>query len=462
MSPLVPLALFGFLPLVFYLFNRFPATRAVVVSFVLGYLFLPQPGFVGRFPIVSGLPPYEKLSALSYCVLLGILLFDSGRINSFKPGWIDLPILSWCLCPVVTQLANGLSPISPTTGQIITWGVPYFIGRIYFNDLAAMRQLAVGIFAGGMVYVPLCLLEMRISPTLHLRIYGYHARIDFAQTMRYGGYRPTVLLEHGLWVGVWMMAATLLGILLWRTATIKKLWNYPMSWLVPILIVTFVLVKSTGAYLYLLMGIGIWFTSRWLRTALPLLLLSVALSLYLYLGATGELYRIPQVNAFLVASENTDNDRSASVAFRIANEKLLAAKAQQRMMFGWGDSGGNRIYDELGNDISVTDSLWIIAYGQQGLFGLLSFTAMLIVPSLGFVFLRYPPSTWSNRKVAPAVGLALILVLYLLDSVLNAMYCPVFMLASGGLAGLVLKEPETNRAKRVHAVPPRRSLAQQR
>ncbi len=462
MSPLVPLTLFGFLPLVLYLFNRFPGQRAVVVSFVAGYLFLPQAGFLGRFPIVPGLPPYDKISALSYCVLIAILLFDSGRLSSFQPGWIDLPMLTWCLCPIATQMANGLSPISPTTVQIMTWGVPYFIGRIYFNDLAGMRQLAVGIFAGGMVYVPLCLLEMRISPTLHLRLYGYHARVDFGQTMRYGGYRPTVLLEHGLWVGVWMMAATLLGILLWRTTIIKKLWNYPMSWLVPVLFVTFILVKSTGAYLYLAIGIGIWFTSRWLRTALPLLLLSVAISIYLYLGATGELYRIPQVNAFLVASENTDNDRSASVAFRIANEKLLAAKAQQRMIFGWGDSGGNRIYDETGKDISVTDSLWIIAYGLQGVVGLISFTAMLLLPSLGFVFLRYPPSTWSNRKVAPAVGLALILVLYLLDSILNAMTCPVFMVASGGLAGLVLKQPETNRAKSVRAAPPRRTLAQQR
>ena len=124
MSPLVPLALFGFLPLVLYLFNRFPGQRAVVVSFVLGFLFLPQPGFLARYPIVPGLPPYEKISALSYCVLLGILFFDSGRINSFKPGWIDLPMLSWCLCPIAAQIANGLSPISPTTGQIITWGVP--------------------------------------------------------------------------------------------------------------------------------------------------------------------------------------------------------------------------------------------------------------------------------------------------------------------------------------------------
>src|SRR5919199_3314160 len=373
MTPLVPLALFGFLPLVFYFFNRFPPVRAFVVSFVAGYLFLPQPGFSAKYPIVQGLPPYEKMSAICYCVLLAAILLDSGRFSSFKLGWLDLPMLIWCLVPLATQISNGLSPISPLTGQIMTWGVPYFLGRIYFNDLAALRQLAVGIFAGGVVYMPLCLLEMRIAPTLHLRVYGYHARADFSQTIRYGGYRPTVFLEHGLWVGMWMMAATLLGLLLWRTGVIKQLWGFSMNQLAPALLVTFVLVKSTGAYLYLAIGIGIWFTSRWLRTALPMLLLCVGISIFLYLGATGELYKIPQVNAFLVASETSNNDRSQSVAFRIGNEKLLSAKARLRITFGWGDSGGNRIYDEMGKDISVTDSLWIITFGQQGAFGLISF-----------------------------------------------------------------------------------------
>jgi len=463
MTPFVPLALFGFLPLVLYLFNRFPAQRAVVISFVAGYLFLPQPGFVARYPILQGIPPYEKVSAISYCVLLATILFDSKRFSSFQPGWIDLPMLSWCLfCPLASQFTNGLSPISPTTGQIITWGVPYFIGRIYFNDLGGLRQLAVGIFAGGIAYIPLCLLEMRIAPTLHLRLYGYHARADFGQTVRYGGYRPTVFLEHGLAVGMWMMAATLLGIVLWRTKVIKKLWNYPMNWLVPVLIVTLILVKSTGAYLYVLTGIGVWFISRWLSIALPLLLLSVALSFYLYLGATGELYTIPQVNDFLVASQISNNDRSQSLAFRIANEKILSAKAQQRMTFGWGDSGGNRVYDAMGRDISVTDSLWIIAFGKYGVVGLISLTTAMLLPSLTLGFLRYPPSTWSNPKVAPVVGLALIVVLYMVDSSLNDMTCPPFILANGGLAGLVLKEPETNKVNSVRATRPRRSLAQQR
>ncbi|HEY9730004.1 MAG TPA: O-antigen ligase domain-containing protein, partial [Chroococcales cyanobacterium] len=73
MTPLVPLAMFGWIPLVFYLFNRYPSQRAVIVSVIGGFLFLPQ---VIKYPIVQGLPPYEKLSAISYIVLLAIVVFD--------------------------------------------------------------------------------------------------------------------------------------------------------------------------------------------------------------------------------------------------------------------------------------------------------------------------------------------------------------------------------------------------
>lgn len=458
MTPFVPLFLFGWIPLVLYLFNRFPPQRAIIISFVVGFLFLPQ---VAKYPIVSGIPPYDKMSAISYSVLLATIIFVPERFNSFKPGWLDLPMLIWSLCPIAAQLNNERSPISPTTLQIITWGVPYFLGRIYLTDLAGLRQLAVGIFAGGIIYAPLCLLETRIAPTLHLRLYGFHARQDFTQTIRFGGYRPTVFLEHGLWVGMWMMAATFIGIVLWRSGALKKLWGIPITRLVIGLFIVFLLVKSTGAYLYLAIGLGCLFIGMWLRTALPVLVLVIALSTYLYMGATGTLYTTPQVSSFLFASENSNNDRSQSLAFRIANEKLLSEKAKIQMMFGWGDSGKNRIYDEEGRDISVTDSLWIIAYGNQGIVGLISFTCALFVPSLGFCFLRYPPSTWSNRKVAPAVGLALLLILYMLDSALNAMTCPVFLLASGGLSTVSMQPQETDKTTTSRSSAPQRSLERQ-
>lgn len=457
MTPLVPLVMFGWIPVVIYIFSRYPAQQAVVISYVTGFLFLPQ---VVKYPIVQGIPPYDKVSATTYAVLIATLIFDSGRFSSFKPGILDVPILVWCFCPIISQFSNGLSPISPTTAQLINWGLPYFIGRIYLSDLAGLRQLAVGIFAGGLIYAPLCLLETRIAPTLHLRLYGFHARDDFSQTIRYGGYRPTVFMEHGLWVGVWMMAAALLGIWMWKTKALKNFNGIPMLRLVIGLIITVILVKSTGAYLYLLIGLGVLVVAGWLRTSIPVIILILALSSYLYLGASGTLYTIPQVQAFVASA--TD-DRSGSLAFRIVNEEALSRKARQQIVFGWGDSGGNRIYNDQGEDISITDSLWIIAFGLQGAVGLISFTGSLFVPSLGFCFSsRYPPSTWSNPKVAPAAALAVVLILYMLDSALNAMVCPVFLVAAGGIAGLVQKAPEANRTTSIRPLVNKRPLAQQR
>lgn len=457
MTPLVPLVMFGWIPVVIYIFSKYPAQKALVISYVTGFLFLPQ---VVKYPIAQGIPPYDKASATTYAVLLATLIFDPGKFSKFKLGWLDAPILIWCLCPIASQFANGLSPISPTTAQIITWGLPYLFGRIYLDDLAGLRHLAIGIFVGGLIYAPLCLLETRIAPTLHLRVYGFHARADFSQTMRYGGYRPTVFMEHGLWVGVWMMAAALIGLWMWKTKALTKLNGIPIPRLVIGLVVVFILVKSTGAYLYLLIGLGVLLIAGWLRTSIPVIILILALSSYVYLGASGTLYTIPQVKAFMLGA--TD-DRSSSVAFRMNNEELLSEKARRQVVFGWGDSGGSRIYDEDGKDVSITDSLWIIAFGLQGAVGLASFTGSLFVPSLGFCFSsRYPPSTWSNPKVAPAAALAMLLILYMLDSALNAMTCPVFMVAAGGIAGLVEKAPEANKRTSIRPTTNKRPLAQQR
>ena len=65
------------------------------------------------------------------------------------------------------------------------------------NDPASQRTLLISIFIGGLLYVPLCLFEIRMSPQLHKLVYGFHQHI-FAQTFRFEGWRPTVFLQHGL------------------------------------------------------------------------------------------------------------------------------------------------------------------------------------------------------------------------------------------------------------------------
>jgi hypothetical protein len=450
------------IPAVLYIFMRFPPQRAVIVSFIVAWLYLPVVGIP-----LPGIPDLTKMSATCYGVLLATVLFDLGRIFSFRPGWLDLPMLIWCLCPLASSMTNGLGAydgFSAALDQTVTWGVPYFLGRIYLNNLAGVRQLAIGVFVGGLSYVPLCLLEGRLSPQLHRWVYGYHASADFLQSYRLGGYRPTVFMNHGLAVGAWMMAATLAGIWLWKTGVLKQLWDIPINWLVIVLLITFVLCRSTGAYALLVIGVVLMFTSKWLRTTLPMLLLIVSMCTYLYVNAMTETYFTDQLVS--VMSKVFPEERVASAEFRFNNEEILADKARQRIVFGWGGYGRNRVYarDWKGDivDISVTDSLWIIAFGVNGIVGLSSLTASMLLPVASLFVLRYPASSWSHRKVAPVAVLAVILTLYMLDCILNAMTNPIFALTSGGISGLVLNETATNQATGDRSSVPRRSLAQQR
>ncbi len=448
MTPQAQLVMILWLPIVLYLFIRFPAQRAVVISFIVAWMFLPQrAGFS-----IPSLPDYERMSATCYSILLATFIYDAQRFSTFKFGWIDVPMLIVCLCPFASSISNGLGVydgISAILDKTVSFGVPYFLGRIYLNNLAGLRQLAMGIFIGGLVYIPLCLYEAKFSPQLHMIVYGYHGIRQFGQSIRLGGYRPNIFMQHGLSVGMWMMAASLIGIWLWQAGILKKLWHIPITVLLVILIVTFVLVKSTGAYIYLGYGILIMVSAKWFRTAFPLLLLIAIVSSYIYMGATGN-FSGAQADQIVVTAQNLAGpDRAQSLEFRLDNEEILGEKARQRMILGWGGWGRNRVYDpDTGEDISVTDSLWIITFGVNGIVGLFSVFGSSLLPAFSFFWLRYPASTWFNPKVAPVAMLAVVTTLYALDCTLNNQANPVFTLASGGIAGVVLKEPEHLKIKR--------------
>lgn len=454
MSPLVYVVMFGWIPAVLYLFRWLPSRRALIVSFIIAWLFLPQ----AQFPL-PGLPDYTKMTATCYGVLLATIVFDFKRFSSFQLGWLDLPMLVWCVCPFASSISNDLGwydGVTAVIAQTAVWGVPYYLGRIYLNDLKGLHKLAIGIFTGGLIYIPFCLLETRISPQLHRIVYGFHARADFSQAIRYGGYRPTVFMEHGLMVGAWMIAAALIGFWLWKAGVIKQFWSIQVRWLVAALLITSVLIKSTGALILLGIGIVIFFVAKWFRTSFALLLVMVTISLYLCLGVSGT-FVADQIASSM--SSVLPQERVASLEFRFNNEELLSDKARERIIFGWGGWGRNRVYDEWGEDISVTDSLWIIAFGTYGAVGVISFTASLLLPVLAFLQ-RYPASLWLNPKVAPAAALAVLLALYTLDCFLNAMINPIYTLACGGIAGAALKGVALKQTKARKVMRVRSSVAE--
>jgi len=431
----VPAALFGWPLVALALCALLPARRAVIVAYLAAWLFLPVYAYE-----IQGLPEWTKMSATSISLLVALMIFDLRKFSTFRPRWIDLPMLAWCLSPAAASLANGIGLYDAASGfrnYAVTWGIPYFLGRLYFSDFDGLRELALGLFIGGLVYVPFCLYEIRMSPQLHTLVYGFHQH-SFAQTKRFGGWRPTVFMDHGLMVGMWMSMASLTGIWLWLSGVMRSFRGISILWFLIPLVVTAVLCKSTGALLLLFAGIALLFWVRWRQTRAPLYLLGAVAPLYILLRLTGSWTGDDMVDVAQVFS----SDRAESLVTRLKQEDQLSARALQRPVFGWAAWGRSRIMDESGQDIAITDGLWIIELGQHGLFGLAAMLSVFLLPVITLA--RYVPAReWIRPYAAPAAALTAAVVLCLIDCIPNAHVTPIFILAAGAITGLrVFHEPE--------------------
>ncbi len=440
MTSLVPIAMFGWIPVVLALCAVLPPRRAVVVAFIVAWSFLPMVTYDLR-----GLPDYTKMSATCGGVLLATAFFDIDRIIRFRPALIDLPMIVWCLCPAASSLSNQLGlydGFSAAFEQTVKWGFPYFIGRLYLSDLRGLRDLAVGIFYGGLVYIPFCLYEIRMSPQLHHLLYGFHQH-DFTQTMRFGGWRPMVFMEHGLMVGMWMSMSALIGIWLWWTGAVRRITGVPVILFVIPLLVTAVLCKSMGALILLGLGLAALASIKALGTRLVAWVLIAAAPAYVALRVSKS-WDGTQVRE-MAATVSTE--RAQSLRFRLYNEDLLVTKAMQQPVFGWGGWGRNRVTDAKGVAITVIDGQWINVLGLYGFVGLGSFGAVLLLPPV-LLLRRVAVGQWGNPVFATAGALVMVNILYMIDNIANAMVNPVYMLAAGALAGVLVYKPRQAAARR--------------
>jgi hypothetical protein len=398
MVRIVPYLMFAWFPVVFLLFARLPKHRAVLVAFIAGVLFLP--GILDKKinadapdPVPVPYFPLTKQNTICLAILLATAAVDRRRLLAFRPGWVDVPMLLWCLCPFFSSLANdpppdGTSPgydgFSQARAQTLTWGVPWFIGRLYFTDVVRFRELLLGIVWGGLVYVPFCLVESRLSPQFHKWVYGYEQH-DFIQAVRPDGYRPTVFMEHGLAVGMWLVAAALTAFGLWCSGAERRLpvarqalssfwlwWSggekrflvrrsvLPMAGAALVLLATSVIIKSTGALALGALGVVALMAARRVGVPLALAILLVVPPLYIFgrtsagREATGWLRRVgvPLALAILLVVPplyifgRTSAGREATGWLRMkfskwetedeAELESLERKALLKPMVGWG------------------------------------------------------------------------------------------------------------------------------
>ncbi len=428
-NALVPLALIFWIPLVIWAFSKFDKRIVVAGAFVLGWMFLPE----ATIPI-PGLPDLSKMFASCVAVLVGAFIFDRKTLLSVRPGVIDIPMLLWCTCPFLSSMANGIGAydgMSETLQQTVTWGLPYFVAKIYFADPKGLKTLALSIFLGGIVYIPFCFIEKAISPQLHRMTYCFrHANI--LQSMRSGGFRPVVYMQHGLMVAMWMVSATFFGIWLYYAKQLpKKLYMVPIEtkWFIAAVLVTTLLMKSSGALGLFLLGMFTLFTAQRFRVSLLFIILLLIPPAYMIARGTGYW---DGTNLSSWVERNYSAERAQSLQFRFDNEEMLIDKAQEGSFFGWAGWGRSRVYDDDGKDLTITDGLWIITYGVRGIYGIVLMTVTIILPIV-LMLIKVPLREWASPRYAAASVFATMLTIYMIDNLLNAMVNPIFMLFAGGI-----------------------------
>ena len=438
MNILIYVAMFGWIPVILVIFSMMRPHRALITSFVVGWLYLPRV----EFPI-SGLPNYDKVLATTGGVLLGALIFDAGRLFSFRFRWYDLPMLAWCFAPIPSVLSVGVDlyeGISGTIRQVASWGLPYYLGRVYLDSLPNLRDMAVGIILGGLSYAPLCLYEVRFGPNLNELVYGFS--VTAHEGMRYNGYRPRVFTANGLECGMWFTLVMMVAYQSWARGSITRIGRYPFWVMVVVLGVITILCKATGAFALLILGLGTLWLARATKSTWPIWILVCLPFLYVGSRASGVLSEEYVIKA---ASLLTNSERLHSLGFRLACENQLMEKAGQKWLFGWGLAGRGRIVSPTGVDLVITDSLWIIAYGEMGLFAVFAVFASFNVPVV-VLLRRNPISAWSDPEMAPAAALAIIIALYSLDNLSNSMPSPIYPLIAGGVSALPAFVPTNRRS----------------
>lgn len=418
--------------------------RPIYAALVLalgGALFMPLGGGFD-FPVI---PPLGGRT-LPYLILgLGIVLLWPNKLRGIDLGrWPDLLVLVLSLLPILTALLNSDVLIwGPRAVQgLTTWdgfsrasrtfmdvGMPYMVGRILFQTSSDLRRLLVWIAGAGLIYSLFALVEIRLSPQFHYWTYGYQPVQDGRLNVRWGGYRPTIFMDNGLAVALFMMITSVTAFALGRARI--RIGFFPSRVAGPYLLVILIMCKSVAAigYGFLLAPVVALMRPRSVHCVA--LGLATVVILYPLLRTQG---LVPTTGAVELA-DSISPDRAVSLLTRFDNEDRMLEHNWDRFFFGWGGFGRNRVYNERsGVDITLTDGQWMIALSSAGLAGWACFYSLLLWP----VFL----GLWRLPRIrGPDQGLMACLLLlvssFALDHLLNGFFTNLPFLFSGAAVTLL-------------------------
>jgi hypothetical protein len=450
-SPLF--ALCAWVPIGLFFFYRYGVRVGILITLIAGWAVLPTANFVptdAEFPywIMSASLPagyfLTKATITSLTALAGVMLFDPRGLLRFRSSVWDLPMGLWCAVPLLSGLANRGAyqgalhqGLRGAAYQLLAWGVPYFLGRLYFAEGLALELAAKAFVIGGLCYVPICLVEVIAGPQFYAHVYGYQP-YRWLGAERYLGFRPVGFLEDGNQLGIWMAAATLLAIGLWKYSRERRVLRLPIGWAAFTLLVITILCQSGGSIVLMLCLLPFILIDR--AAFRRRVVVALALIVLCFAGL-----RLSNVISLRWMVDNTRPARAVATFFyrigrqsfgwRLEQDERHVKTALAKPVLGWGR------WDWWRNGENRPWGLWLLAYGMYGGVGLLALETLQLVPVAKAVWLpemRGDPAdeiaggdpAESNLRIA----FGAVLLLAAIDNLLNSGMILPLVLVIGGMS----------------------------
>ena len=436
------LALLLCVPFSIGLFYRFPPYKAAFLALLIGALVLP----VGYGWDVPGVTRLDKGSLPLFASIAGCLIAAPSQVRYLRIRGPTLLFLAAILIgPFLTAASNEL-PVDVGGGVVLqgltardgfalfralafTLAVPFLFGRMLVRSVAQLEYLMRAIVAALLIYSIPMLYEIRMSPQLHIMVYGYFPH-SFLQQARAGGFRPVVFIGHGLPLAILTAFATLASVMLWRRR--RRIRGLPPAVVSGYLGALLVLCKTFSAMVYGAAGGAlIYLASPKIQARVSAVLAAIVLS-----------YPVSRAMDFFPTttlvqlSDSASEERSDSLAFRFRNEDVLLSHARERWLLGWGGYGRDRVFNDEGADISVTDGLWIILLGQLGAVGFLAVFGLMVAPIFQCGRALRNVASEADRRLLASV--AVLVAFNWVDSLPNALSGGIVMVfVTGAFSGAV-------------------------
>jgi hypothetical protein len=457
-SPLDYLALLVWLPISAVLFALKKPHLAALAVLVLGYSYLPEQtkielpvfpdlskemiaplsAFVLAFVFGKGLLRKVKFDGKTKFFMAAIFMTDVVRVflnrDAFRIGRVLIPAVE-----VQSSVTNVLE-------DWLYYMVPFTVGLAIARNrewvLDALRSWLV--MAG--VYGLLVMFEARLSPQLHTKLYGFFQH-DWIQMVRNGGFRPIVFMNHALEVALYMSMSTLVAVVALRRGKVIK---------GPVVVVLYfvfctLLCKSSGSIGMMMLGMGlIFFTKASLQVRFARVL-ALLIFLVPVIRASGY---FPTDQIITWATNLTNADRAASLAYRFRNDDALVLRTMNRPYFGWGGYARGFVYDDNGKSSTVVDGFWIISFNERGFIGYYALFGLMTLP----IFVAAKRINKIDKKDRSLLGgLTLIHAFYCFDLLVNGLF-NAFPFLFGGLVLGISKNawPQLSSRNSMLSIPPER------